>query len=92
MELIWTEQAELDLERIVEFIARDNMQAALDMDMLLQEAADGLIFLPRKGKPGRIPGTRELLAHEHYFLVYKVEDDTISIVAALHTSRQWPPK
>ena len=91
MDIVWTAQAEQDLETIVEFIARDNVRAALEMDLLLQNAAEGLAEFPRKGKPGRVPGTRELLAHEHYCLVYTVDADAIHILAVPHTSRQWPP-
>ena len=60
------------------------------MDSLLREAADSLILFPEKGKPGRIPGTRELIVHKHYTLVYVVAPDTVQIVAVLHSSRQWP--
>lgn len=43
------------------------------------------------GKPGRIMGTRELVVHRHYFLVYELHTDTVYILAVVHTSRQWPP-
>lgn len=90
MQVVWSEPAEQDLDAIVEYIAKDNLQAALDMDSLLREAADSLILFPEKGNPGRIPGTRELIAHRHYTLVYVVVSDTIQIVTVLHSSRQWP--
>lgn len=90
MQVVWSEPAEQDLDAIVEYIAKDNLQAALDMDNLLREAADSLILFPEKGKPGRIPGTRELIAHRHYTLVYVAVSDTIQIVTVLHSSRQWP--
>ena len=90
MEVIWSERAEQNLASIVEFIARDNVQAALEMDMLLQNAADGLAVFPHKGKPGRVPGTRELVAHEHYILVYRLADNAVCIVTVLHTSMRWP--
>lgn len=91
MKIVWAEPAEEDLGAIVEYIAKDNLQAALDMDSLLRDAADGLIVFPEKGKPGRIPGTRELIAHKNYTLVYVVAPDAIQIVTVLHSARQWPP-
>lgn len=43
------------------------------------------------GRPGKIPGTRELIPHENYRLVYEVQDDTVWVLALIHTARQWPP-
>jgi plasmid stabilization system protein ParE len=90
MEVIWSKRAEQGLASIIEFIARDNVRAALEMDVVLQNAADGLVIFPHKGKPGRVPGTRELVAHEHYILVYRLADNAVYIVTALHTSMRWP--
>ena len=92
MRVVWSEPAEEDLGAIVEYIARDNLQAALDMDSLLRDAADGLAMFAATGKPGRIPGTRELVAHRNYILVYVVAPDAVQIVTVLHTSQQWPPQ
>ena len=90
MDVIWSAVAEADLESLVDYIARDNFEAALAMDDLLRYAANELAFFPKKGKPGRFPGTRELVAHEHYLLVYTVTGESIHIVTVLHTSRRYP--
>ncbi len=92
MHVVWSEPAEEDLDAIVEYIARDNLQAALDMDSLLRDAADGLALFAATGKPGRIPGTRELVAHRNYILVYVVTPDAVQIVTVLHSAQQWPPQ
>ncbi|MDL2307305.1 type II toxin-antitoxin system RelE/ParE family toxin [Desulfovibrio sp. OttesenSCG-928-C06] len=90
--LEWTELAVEQRERIVEFIALDNVEAAVAMDILIEGSADSLVPQPEKGKPGRVPGTRELVIHEHYLLVYRYDYDsaTLYILAVLHTARQWP--
>ena len=44
------------------------------------------------GRPGRVDGTRELLVHRNYFMVYDVKDERIRIVRVLHGARRWPPK
>ena len=82
--------AEADLELIVDYIARDNLTAALAMADLLRNAAQDLAFFPKRGKPGRYPGTRELVAHDHYLLVYTVTGETVHIVTMVHTSRKYP--
>jgi plasmid stabilization system protein ParE len=38
------------------------------------------------------PGTRELIPHESYRLVYEVEGDTVWILALVHTARMWPQR
>lgn len=91
MDIIWSATATHDLEAIIDYIASDNLQAALRMDELLRDAANSLASFPQKGKPGRVPGTREFIAHEHYILVYVVTQHDIQIVTLLHAPRQWPP-
>jgi addiction module RelE/StbE family toxin len=91
MKIVWAEPAEQDLDTIVEHIAKDKLQAALDMDDLLRDCADGLALFPKKGKPGRVPGTREIVAHKNYIMVYVVTSDAVQIVAVLHAARLWPP-
>jgi plasmid stabilization system protein ParE len=60
------------------------------MDTIFAEKAALLTRFPALGHPGRVPGTRELLAHRHYFLIYRIRGDQIQILRLLHTSRQWP--
>ncbi|HUG22949.1 type II toxin-antitoxin system RelE/ParE family toxin [Piscinibacter sp.] len=43
------------------------------MDELFGLAAARLADFPRLGKPGQIAGTRELIAHENYRLIYEVD-------------------
>jgi addiction module RelE/StbE family toxin len=93
MKVVWTDPAEEDRERIILFIAQDNPQAALEMDDLFTAAADSLAAFPSRAQAGRVPGTRELIVHRSYILVYGIDEDvdTVYIKAVLHTARQWPP-
>lgn len=61
------------------------------MDQLFSDAAEKLADFPRLGRPGKISGTHELIPHESYRLVYEVEDETVWVLALVHTARQWPP-
>jgi addiction module RelE/StbE family toxin len=94
MRVVWTDPAEDDRERIVLFIAQDNPQAALEMDDLLTAAADSLAVFPTRAIIGRVSGTKELIVHRNYILVYGIDEDadTVYIKAVLHTARQWPPE
>jgi addiction module RelE/StbE family toxin len=90
--LIWTPEALQDRFDIWDYIANDNPHAAARMDELFSEAANRLIEHPRLGRTGRVPGTRELVAHEHYILVYEIDAvNTVWILALVHTARLWPP-
>ncbi len=91
MIVIWTPEAEQDRTDIWNFIAADNPRAAARMDDLFSDAAVRLGERPRLGKPGKIPGTRELIPHESYRLVYEIDGETVWVLALVHTARQWPP-
>ena len=92
MKIIWTEEAEQDRSNILDYIAMNNPSAAAQMNILFGESASRLIDYPMMGKSGKIPGTRELLSHRSYRLVYQIEDDIVWILTLTHTARQWPPK
>jgi toxin ParE1/3/4 len=87
----WTEDAERDRNHIWDIIAQDNPAAAARMDRIFSDAAVKLADFPRLGRAGIIPGTRELIPHETYRLVYEIAADAVWILALVHTSRQWPP-
>lgn len=91
MKVLWALAAEQDRADIVDFIAQDNPRAAIRMDELFEAAVGRLAEHPLMGRPGQIPGSRELIPHESYRLIYEVQADTVRILALVHTARLWPP-
>ena len=91
MKLVWTRPAREDRKAIREYIAVDNPSAALDLDELLSEKTARLLDHPGLGRPGRLQGTRELVAHRNYILIYDVAGDLVRVLRVLHAARQWPP-
>lgn len=91
MKVVWLNAAKQDRLNALEYIAVDNPRAAERMDALISEATARLGRFPHIGRLGSIAGTRELIPHESYRLVYEVDVDTVWILALVHTSRQWPP-
>ncbi len=91
MKLAWTRQAAADRREIRAYIAQDNPSAALALDELISGKAARLIDHPQLGRPGRVAGTRELVAHRNYIVVYDVTSDLVRILRILHAVRQWPP-
>jgi toxin ParE1/3/4 len=45
---------------------------------------------PAIGRPGRWPGTRELVVHENYIIPYRVKDGVVQIIRVHHVARLWP--
>ena len=91
MRIHWTPEAHLDRVNIRDHIAKENRRAATSMDDLFEDAVAKLAEFPNLGRPGRVPGTRELIPHRSYRLVYRVLGDLVAIVRVIHTAREWPP-
>ncbi len=89
-ELRWTLEAIQDREAIYDYVEADNPIAALALDELFEEKAGRLIDHPGLGRLGRIAGTRELVAHQNYILIYDVTGDLVRMLRVLHAARQWP--
>ncbi len=91
MKVRWTPEAEIDRAKIFDYIAADSPRSAAKMDEIFSRAAARLSEHPEYGHVGRIPGTREVVAHKSYCLVYEIYQDTVWVLALVHTARQWPP-
>lgn len=89
--IIWTPEAQQDRTDVWNHISADNPLAAARMDELFSYAVTKLAVHPMIGRPGKILGTRELIPHKSYRLVYEIASDTVWILALVHTARQWPP-
>lgn len=93
MKVRWIAGAKQDRADIVNYIAVENPRAVLKMDDLFSEATKKLAKFPSLGQIGKIPGTRELIPHKSYRLVYEVDEaeDTFWVMALVHTANLWPP-
>lgn len=74
----------------MDHIAQDNPQAALDLDELFEEKADRLIEQPELYRAGRKRGTREMVVHPNYIVIYRIKDDAVEILRVKHTAQKWP--
>ena len=91
MRLAWTRLASQDRKAIREYIAEDNPSAALELDEQFGFKARRLLSHADLGRSGRVPGTRELVVHPNYILIYDVAGDVVRVLRVLHAARQWPP-
>jgi toxin ParE1/3/4 len=90
MKLIWSPEALQDRIDIWDYISSENPSAAIRMDELFSQSVFKLTQHPKLGRPGKIKGTRELIIHENYRLVYEIQNDAVWLLALVHTSRLWP--
>ena len=61
MEIFWTMLASRDRKRIREYIAEQNLIAAIELDERIGYSASNPAGQPYKGRNGRVEGTRERL-------------------------------
>ena len=90
MKVFWASIAEQDRTDVIDYISHDSPLAAIRMDELFEDASSRLADYPHLGTAGQIPGTRELIPHENYRLVYEVQGEVVWILALVHTARRWP--
>lgn len=87
----WLRLALRDMREIATYIAQDSPDTAKIVVERIWQDGQGLSSLAERGRPGRVPGTRELvLAGLPYCLAYRVKRSTVQILRIIHTSRQWP--
>ena len=86
----WTEEASTDLVEIIDYIEQRNPSAAQSLLAAIVQSAENLPLMPYLFRPGRVAGTRELVVHPNYIVVYQVGIDTIDILRILHSRQQYP--
>jgi toxin ParE1/3/4 len=92
MNIIWSPEAIEDLISLRAYIADESPAGARrivrrilhDVERLLPEN-------PHMGRPGRVPGTRELIVPQTPYIVpYRAQRGAIEILRAYHSARRWP--
>lgn len=91
MRVRWLLKALRNLDAEASFIATDDPIAARRVVIRVLAAVDLLAEQPNIGRPGRIPGTRELIVPKtSYIIPYRVRGDTVQILRVFHASRRLP--
>ena len=92
MTLVWSPEAIADLVALRAYIEQDDPAAAQRVSLhIIQNVETLLPNSPQIGRPGRVPGTRELVIPGTPFIVpYRLVDKTIQVLRVYHGARQWP--
>lgn len=89
--VVWSEQANRQVDEAVAYIARDSLQAA---QRVLADALDAASSLQTMAERGRIvpevgtPAIREIFVHR-YRLIYEISSSEVEILAFLHGARDF---
>lgn len=86
----WSAAALDDLNSIIGYIADVDVHAALAMHDQIENSVLPVSDYPYIYKPGRVPGTREIMAHPNYIIVCEVRTDHVKVLAVMHTRQEYP--
>ena len=89
-DLEWKASAVADLMAIVDYISDDNPDAALALMDEIQGKVEQLPAHPKRCRPGRVNGTRELVVRPNYIVVYAETPEVVTVLRVLHTAQMWP--
>lgn len=93
MRVEWLRQALRNLEDEAAYIAADDSAAARLVVTRILSAVAQLAEQPGLGRPGRVPGTRELIVQKtRYIVPYRVRGERVEILRVFHTSRRPPQR
>jgi plasmid stabilization system protein ParE len=84
MPVILTADALADLAGIRTHIGEHNPFAATRIAIQIIATCDRLEYLPERGRPGIVPGTRELTAMWPYVIVYRITPAAVEIIRIWH--------
>lgn len=89
-ELEWKAPAIADLLAIVDYISDDSQDAALALMDEIQGKVAQLPAHPKRCRPGRVEGTRELVVRPNYIVVYAENASAVTVLRVLHAAQTWP--
>lgn len=89
---IWSPEAIADLTALRAYIDQNDPAAAQRVALHIIRNVETLLpNNPGMGRPGRVPGTRELVIPKTPYIVpYRLAGNTIQILRVFHSARRWP--
>jgi toxin ParE1/3/4 len=92
MIVIWSDEAIEDLASLKAYITEADPAAARNIALhILRNIEELLPANPHMGRPGRVPGTRELvIPSSPYVVPYRVRGGALEILRVYHAARRWP--
>ena len=88
--LRWEAEAFRQFQDALTHIASQNVTAAEALAATTEKRLGSALRHPEIGRIGRVEGSRELIVHPNYLVIYAVRETTIDVVRFLHTRQQYP--
>ncbi|NRO98932.1 type II toxin-antitoxin system mRNA interferase toxin, RelE/StbE family [Paraburkholderia sp. NMBU_R16] len=88
--IVWLPAARRNLAAILRFIAEHSPAAAVRIKNVIEDPVLPLAEHPYLFRTGRVAGTREVVAHPNYVIVYRVTGTTVLVLRVLHARQQFP--
>jgi toxin ParE1/3/4 len=90
MAVKWLKTALQNLGAIADYIALDNPERAVTFIQEIREKTNVLPDFPSVGRSGRVAGTRELVVHKNYIVIYRMKGESIEILRVRHVAQKHP--
>lgn len=87
MTIVWSPTARNNIHEILEYISKDNPNAALTLIDEFEEKVEKLKNHPETGRiirEAKNKNIRELVVHKHYGVIYEINPDVIEILTVRH--------
>ena len=91
LQIVWSRVALDDLESIARFVAQHDENAAEKLQRRIEESVLPVAHHPHLFRWGRLPNTKEIVAHPNYVVVYRVLKTRVRILNVLHARQNYPP-
>ncbi|MGY2289370.1 type II toxin-antitoxin system RelE/ParE family toxin [Pseudomonas sp. SDO528_S397] len=85
----WAPAARVELRQIIDYISDRNPNAAIELSRAIDASVRALSRRPHLYRSGRVSGTREMVVHPNYLVVYQVTD-SIRVLSVIHSRQQYP--
>jgi toxin ParE1/3/4 len=89
LQVVWTQHARVELREIIRYIAERSPDAARNLKNSIQAAPQSAAVAPYLFRSGRVDGTREIVVHPNYIVVYRITD-CVEVVNVLHSRQCYP--
>ena len=88
MRIVWTRVANLMLDSVAGYIAKDNPKAATKLLKQIRSSVSLLQANPFLGRRTDFTDVRELVVHPNYLVSYRVSADVVEILQVWHVAQQ----
>lgn len=88
--VVWSPAARRKLRDIIDFVMERNPAAAEELLERIETSVLPASSHPYIFRTGRVAGTREIIAHPNYIVVYAVRADHIEVVTVHHARQNYP--